>query len=147
MKKKITWTIVILAILLIPIGIVLQNNHEKSVQKSDLISAYTSYMEGCGLEDVSVELRASGGDYGYDYYADIYSSNFSKLSYTRMISITDSCYIDGAVIGDYYCDGASYHVIPYVNRVRCDGELVYDGYYSSDSYKDATKNDNSFWLV
>ncbi len=132
--KAIIIAILLLAILIsIPIL-------KTAIRNYRITSELTSIAESHGLKDVKIIIGDKLKDHSY-YSVTVDSSNLEDLTYSQMFSLVFSMWTKDAHVWDYTCNGNTYEIFDYSKSIYKNGLEIYDGYWNSQSHKDATKND------
>ena len=126
---------VIVVLLSISIGKTIIRNHR-------ITNELTAIAESHGLKDVKIHV--GGKIKGYDFYdVTVDSSNLESLTYIQMYSLDSSMHADDAFVSKYTSNGNTYEIFSYTNSIYKNGSQIHDGYWYSQSYADATKNDKN----
>lgn len=134
-KVKVTmfFIAIIFVLLSILIGNVLIRNYRITNELTTIAKSY-------GLKDIKINIGGKIPDYDF-YEVTVDSSNLESLSYSQMYSLADSMRADDAYISKYTSNGNSYEIFSYTKSIYKNGCELHSGYWYSDSYKDAKKND------
>ena len=135
-KTKLTIFLVasIVVLLSILIGSVLIRDYR-------ITKELTSIAESYGLKDIKISIVGKLPDYD-SYEVTVNSSDLESLSYSQMYSLADSMRVDNAYVSKYISDGNTYEIFPYTKSIYKNGTQIHSNYWNSESYKDATKNDD-----
>ena len=135
-KTKLTIFLVtsIVVLLSILIGSVLIRDYR-------ITNELTAIAESYGLKDIKISIGGKIPDSDF-YEVTVNSSNLESLSYAQMYSLADSMHVDDAYVSKYISDGNTYEIFSYTKSIYKNGTQIHSNYWNSESYKDATKNDD-----
>lgn len=126
----------IVALLSIFIGKVIVRNNRINNELTAIAKSY-------GLKNIKIIINGKISEYDL-YDVTVESSNFDSLSYSQMYSLGDDMsFVDGVYVSKYTSDGDTYEVFAYTKSIYKNGSEINSNYWNSESYRDATKNDDN----
>ena len=139
-NKKRTNIIFLLAIVIFIVAMVILVNTNST--KKRIITEITEIVTSHGLKDVVVTIDGTMAEYDSDYYkVYVDCSNMHELSIDQMFALDNSVRgVEDAFVYGFTSNGDTYEIFASSSHIYKNGEDLYNDYYNSESYKNASEN-------